>query len=111
MFQQGLLGMGRRLAGIHRAAPGGRLRRNLLLLHTDTYQERADWLAVKEKIEARAPDIEVRVDSNDHPSADVYRWQIARPSLVFSPFRLLAYRPPGGTTKNRKKSAPHNTIR
>ena len=97
MFQQGLLGMGRRLAGVHRAAPGGRPRRNLLLLHTDTYQERADWLAVKEKIEARAPDIEVRVDSNDHPSADVYRWQIGRPSLVFSPFRLLAYRPPGGT--------------
>ncbi len=53
-------------------------------------------MAVREKIEARAPDIEVRVASNDEPDPDIYRWQVTRPCLVFSPFRLLGYRPPAG---------------
>jgi hypothetical protein len=71
-------------------------KRNLLILHTQDQQALSDCEAVKTKIEARAPDIEVRIGSNDRPSADVARWQVTRPSLVFSPFRLLAYRPPGG---------------
>ena len=86
-------GMGRGLAGLLQPR---RYARNLLILHTATYQSLADWVAVKETIQARAPDIEVRIDSNDAPNPDVCRWQLTRPSLVFSPFRLLSYRPLGG---------------
>ena len=71
-------------------------RKNLLILHTLDQQARSDWEIVKAKIEALAPDIEVRIDSNDAPSPGIERWQVSRPSLVFSPFRLLAYRPPAG---------------
>jgi len=71
--------------------------RNLLILHTPKLQDIADWLTVKDKIAARAPDIEVRIDSNLEPSPEAGRWQVTRPSVVFSPFRLVAYRPRGGT--------------
>src|SRR5438552_2971251 len=74
-----------------------RFARNLVLLHTETQQALSDWVTVREKIEARAPDIDARLASNDEPNPDIYRWQVTRPSLVISPFRLLAYRPPGGT--------------
>jgi hypothetical protein len=73
-----------------------RYTRNLLILHTQERQALSDWETVKEKIEARAPDVEVRIDSNDFPSPGIDRWQVTRPSLVFSPFRLLGYRPPAG---------------
>ena len=74
----------------------GRYKRNLLILHTQDQQARSDWETVKATIEARAPDIEVRIDSNVSPSPGIERWQVSRPSLVFSPFRLVAYRPPAG---------------
>ena len=72
-----------------------RFARNLVLLHTETQQALSDWVTVREKIEARAPDIDARLASNDEPNPDIYRWQVTRPSLVISPFRLLAYRPHG----------------
>jgi len=71
-------------------------RRNLLLLHSRDQQALSDWQTVQSKIEARASDIEVRIDSNDEPDPATARWQVSRPSLVFSPLRLLAYRPPAG---------------
>ena len=70
--------------------------RNLLILHTPHFQDRDDWDTVKEKIEARAPDIEVRIDDNLQPSPETGDWQTTRPSLVFSPFALVGYRPRGG---------------
>jgi hypothetical protein len=70
--------------------------RNLLILHTPQFQERSDWETVKEKIESRAPDIEVRIDDNLKPSPETSDWQTTRPSLVFSPFALVGYRPRGG---------------
>jgi len=70
--------------------------RNLLILHTPHFQDRADWETVKEKIEARAPDIEVRIDDNLQPGPETSEWQATRPSLVFSPFALIGYRPRGG---------------
>ncbi len=83
------------IAGGQPAQPGP-LSRNLLILHTPGFQDRSDWETVKEKIEARAPDIDVRIDDNLHPSPETSRWQTSRPSVVFSPFILVHYRPPGG---------------
>ena len=97
-FSAGIMqGMGRGFAGARRMLRPGQYARNLLILHTATHQDSADWVTVKQKIETRAPDIDVRVGSNDQPSPELCRWQVTRPSLVFSPFRLIAYRPPGGT--------------
>lgn len=70
--------------------------RNLLILHTPLGQELSDWLAVKERIDEKAPDIEVRIGTNGAPNSVTRRWQGSRPSLVFSPHVLIAYRPNGG---------------
>ncbi|MEX2129185.1 MAG: hypothetical protein WD871_13215 [Xanthobacteraceae bacterium] len=70
--------------------------RNLLILHTPTAQALSDWVEVKDRIEARAPDIEVRIASNLARNSVTRRWQVSRPSLVFSPSPLLEYQPAGG---------------
>jgi hypothetical protein len=71
--------------------------RNLLILHTPLGQELSDWLSVKERIDGKAPDIEVRIATNGAPNSVTRRWQGSRPSLVFSPHVLIGYRPNGGT--------------
>jgi hypothetical protein len=70
--------------------------RNLVIVHSPDHQALSDWTTVKEKIEARAPDIEVRIADNTIPNSATRRWQVRRPSLVFSASPLLAYRPAGG---------------
>jgi hypothetical protein len=88
--------------------------RNLLIVQTERDQDPSDWIAVRQRIERNAPDIEVRiVDNRYRPSAieveqvgiahhrqrvaAAATWQIQRPSLVFSPVRLIDYVPRGGT--------------
>jgi hypothetical protein len=73
------------------------LLRNLLIVHTPPLQDLSDWLEVKSRIDDWAPDIEVKVVNNRTPDADVSGWQVSRPSLVFSPHRLIEYCPTGGT--------------
>ena len=70
--------------------------RNLLIVHTPIGQELSDWLSVKQRIDEKAPDIEVRIATNGAPNSVTRRWQGSRPSLVFSPHTLIAYRPNGG---------------
>src|SRR5262249_6193427 len=86
----------RRAVLVMESAPGRGPMRNLLILHTPHFQERSDWETVKAKIDARAPDIEVRIDDNLQPSPETGDWQMSRPSLVFSAFALVGYRPRGG---------------
>jgi ATP-grasp domain len=71
--------------------------RNLLIVHTPIAQDISDWVEVKRRIEARASDIEVRIGNNEAANSVTRRWQVSRPSLVFSPIPLLVYRPRGGT--------------
>ena len=71
--------------------------RNLLIVHTPPYQGLSDWLEVKQRIEARASDIEVRIATNGSPNSVTARWQIQRPSLVFSVCPLFQFKPKGGT--------------
>jgi hypothetical protein len=59
----------------------------------------SDREVVRDKILATAPDIDVRIVSNEAPDPAVYRWQVTRPCLVFSPFRLVAYRAPRGAVQ------------
>jgi hypothetical protein len=69
---------------------------NLVIVHTPGSQELSDWNAVKEKINLRAPEIDVRIVSNFMLHPEITEWQLSRPSLVFSPVRLIKYRPAGG---------------
>jgi hypothetical protein len=88
--------------------------RNLLILQTVPDQHPSDWIAVKQRIERNAPDIEVRIADNRYlqsvievgeagfanhrrRNAATAIWQVQRPSLVFSPVRLIDYVPRGGT--------------
>ena len=72
--------------------------RNLLIVHTPNgAQDLSDWLQVKQRIEASAPDIEVRIASNHARNSTTRRWQVRRPSLVFSPCPLMEFEPRGGT--------------
>ena len=70
--------------------------RNLVIVHTPGQQALSDWTTVKEMIEARAPDIEVRIADNSMPSSATRRWQVRRTSFVFSASPLLEYKPTGG---------------
>jgi hypothetical protein len=81
----------------HAASVAAEPTRNLLIVHTPPFQALSDWLEVKQRIEARAPDIEVRIATNGSPNSVTARWQISRPSLVFSVSALSQFKPRGGT--------------
>lgn len=85
--------------------------RNLLILHTPGRQAISDWLEVQSQIESRAPDIEVRVASNLAGQPATAKWQVSRPSLVFSPDRLRDYRPRGGTLRVAHPTPKHEQAR
>ncbi len=70
--------------------------RNLLIVHTSPEQDASDWIAIKQRIERKAPDIEVRIAVNGNRNPVTARWQVRRPSLVFSPVRLIDFVPRGG---------------
>jgi hypothetical protein len=70
--------------------------RNLLIVHTPIRQDISDWLSVKQRINEKAPDIEVRIATNGARNSATRRWQGSRPSLVFSPFVLHEYEPNAG---------------
>src|SRR5437868_723710 len=70
--------------------------RNLLIVQTAPEQDPSDWIAIKQRIEHNAPDIEVRIADNKQRNPVTARWQVRRPSLVFSPVRLFEYVPRGG---------------
>ena len=70
--------------------------RNLLILQSTGEQDPSDWIAIQQRIERNAPDIEVRIANNGHSNSVTARWQVRRPSLVFSPIRLFDFVPRGG---------------
>src|ERR1700694_962512 len=70
--------------------------RNLLILQTLPEQDPSDWVAIKQRIERNAPDIEVGVATNRQRNSAAARWQVKRPSLLFSPVRLMDFMPLGG---------------
>lgn len=70
--------------------------RNLLILQERSVQDPSDWIAIKQRIDRDAPDIEVRIADVRHPNSATARWQVRRPSLVFSPTSLFTYGPRGG---------------
>jgi hypothetical protein len=70
--------------------------RNLLIVQTVPEQDPSDWIAIKQRIERNAPDIEVGIANNRHRNSVTARWQVRRPSLVFSPVRLIDFVPRGG---------------
>src|SRR5258708_39309845 len=87
--------------------------RNLLIVQTADEQDPSDWIGIKQRIERNAPDIEVRIADNTYRKSAIEVgesgisshsqrnalaaiWQIQRPSLVFSPVRLMDFVPRGG---------------
>jgi hypothetical protein len=87
--------------------------RNLLIVQTADEQDPSDWIGIKQRIERNAPDIEVRIADNTYRKSAIEVgeagiashsqrnslaaiWQIQRPSLVFSPARLMDFVPRGG---------------
>jgi hypothetical protein len=71
--------------------------RNLVIVHSPGYEDISDWTEVKRRIEEQAPDIEVRIVNNFAPNSATARWQVKRPSLVFSASHLAVFSPKGGT--------------
>ncbi|CAM5766116.1 hypothetical protein LMIY3S_01712 [Labrys miyagiensis] len=70
--------------------------RNLILVHSHGWQDIADFEAIRAYVEDIAPDIEVFIVSNAARSSTTRRKAAQRPSLVFSPLRLLDFRPERG---------------
>jgi hypothetical protein len=70
--------------------------RNLVLVHSDGWQDVADFHKIKAIVDETAPEIETLVASNDIRSSFSRKRAAARPTLVFSPIRLLEFRPDRG---------------
>jgi hypothetical protein len=70
--------------------------RNLVLVHTKGWQDVADFQTIKAHVEEMAPDIEVFIVSNDIRSSVTRRRAAKRPTLVFSPLMLVAFKPDRG---------------
>jgi hypothetical protein len=59
--------------------------RNLLIVQNPfPLQDPADWIAIRERIERDAPDIEVRIADNGQFNSAIEVWLAQRPSLIFS---------------------------
>jgi hypothetical protein len=71
--------------------------RNLVLVHSQGWQDRGDFLAIKAHVETIAPDIAVLIVANDIRSSVTRKQAAGRPTLIFSPVRLLEFRPLRGT--------------
>jgi len=67
--------------------------RNLVLVHQPGCQDRADFETIARKVQELADDIEAFVASNEIPSSFTRKKAAARPTLVFSPGNLDAFRP------------------
>jgi hypothetical protein len=67
--------------------------RNLILVHQPGRQDRADFEAIAKKVQELADDIEAFVASNEIPSSVTRKKAARRPTLVFSPGNLIAFRP------------------
>ena len=70
--------------------------RNLVILHTPGNEDVADWIAVKSRIDSRAPDIDARIAGNHFRDEQIEAWQATRPSLVFAVCPLWRYQPRAG---------------
>src|SRR5262249_43960518 len=70
--------------------------RNLVLVHTPGYQAVEDFQIIGHAVQELAPDIEVFIASNSIASSVTRRQAGRRPSLIFSPGRLLSFRPMRG---------------
>lgn len=70
--------------------------RNLLLVHTEEWQDVGDFHIIKSLVEKMAPDIEVFVVENLSRSPIARKKAATRPSLIFSPIKLMAFRPARG---------------
>ena len=70
--------------------------RNLILVHTQGYQDAADFAAIAQHVQELAPDIETFIASKNIPSSATRRRAGRRPTLIFSPGRLLEFRPMRG---------------
>jgi hypothetical protein len=70
--------------------------RNLLIVQTAHLQDPSDWIAIRQRIERDAPDIEVRIANNQERNSVTARWQVRRPSLIFSPVHFNNFVPRGG---------------
>jgi hypothetical protein len=70
--------------------------RNLITVHYPRALDPRDFEAIKEKIEARAPDIQVFIVQDGHLSLATKKKAAALPTLVFAPIMLQRFRPARG---------------
>lgn len=70
--------------------------RNLILVHTQGWQDVMNFEAIRAYVEDTAPDIEVFIVSNLARSSITRKKAAERPTLVFSPLRLLDFKPDRG---------------
>jgi hypothetical protein len=72
------------------------IERNLVLVHTPGYQDVGDFQVIARTVQELAPDIEAFIASNTIASSVTRRLAGRRPTLVFSPGKLLSFRPMRG---------------
>jgi hypothetical protein len=69
------------------------IERNLVIVHTQDFQDVADFQEIARVVHELAPDIEVFIASNTIPSSATRRRASRKPTLIFSPGQLLGFLP------------------
>lgn len=67
--------------------------RNLVLVHTPGWQSIADFEEIGARVRDLAPDIDVFIATNTARCSVTRKRAARRPSLIFSPIKLLAFQP------------------
>lgn len=70
---------------------------NLILVHQEAKQDRADYDAIRERMSERAPDIAVYVVDTKAPALEDAHFDAAEPTLTVSPMPIKRFAPPRGT--------------
>jgi hypothetical protein len=80
-------------------------------VHTEGWQDVADFYAIKLLVEAEAPDIEVLIVSNMTRSSVTRKLAAKRPTLVFSPVALISFQPDRGKVYQGKPMSKLEEVR
>lgn len=70
--------------------------RNLIMVYCQGYLDPRDFEAIREKIEARVPDVQVFIVQDSHLAIPVRKKAAMLPTFIFSPCRLKRFRPERG---------------
>jgi hypothetical protein len=85
--------------------------RNLIIVHSPTRQSVSDFVEIRKRIAAKAPDIEVFILQNGQRWSVGWEAAAVRPTLIFSPVSIEGVRPVRGKVYEGRKMSKMAEVR